>query len=69
MQESISQLQGQVGQMTDLVSMSCDASCLAGTQGLQHLASLQTANAEQAQQACSTMYALPDIQANPVRSP
>lgn len=54
MQESISQLQGQVDRMAELVSTSCDASCSAGTQGLQQLAGLQTASAEQAQQVrCS----------------
>ena len=53
-QESIAQLQGQISQMAELVSRTCDASCLAGTQGLQHLAGLQTANADQAQQVRST---------------
>lgn len=54
MQEWISQLQGQVDQMTELVSRSCEASCLGGTQGLQKLAGLQTASAEQAQQVRSS---------------
>ena len=53
MQASISQLQGQVEEMAELVSRSSDAYCLAGTQSLQHLADLQTANAEQAQQVCA----------------
>lgn len=53
MQGSIAQLQEQVGQVADLVSRSSDDSCLTATQGLQHLAGLQTANAEQAQQVCS----------------
>ena len=55
MQASISQLQGQVREMAELVSRSCDASCLAGTQSLQHQAGLHTANAEQAQQVCSIL--------------
>ena len=47
------QLQGQVGQVADLVSKSSDDSCLTATQGLQHLAGLQTARAEQVQQVCA----------------
>ena len=58
LQESIAQLQGQVDQMAELVSRSTEASCLAGTQGLQNLAGLQTAGAEQAQQVCSALSAL-----------
>lgn len=54
-QESISQLQGQVDQMAELVSKSSEASCFAGTQGLQNLAGLQTASAEQAQQVRSSI--------------
>ena len=64
MQESISQLQGQVGQMAELVSRSSDAYCLASTQSLQHLAGLQKTNAEQAQQVCmhGRLHAMPSIQ-------
>lgn len=58
LQESISQLQGQVDQMAELVSRSSEASCVAGTQGLQNLAGLQTASAEQAQQVRSALSAL-----------
>ncbi|KAL0048004.1 hypothetical protein WJX82_005489 [Trebouxia sp. C0006] len=51
MQGQITQLQGQVGKVSKLVSRSGDAASMAATQGFQQVAGLQTANAQQAHQA------------------
>ena len=59
LQGQIAQLQGQVGEVGELVSRSSDAAGMAATQGLQQLAGLQTANAQQVHQVrCSVLISM-----------